>query len=96
MNKTKTAIVKSRVDVDLKDSVENKLKLMGVSSAELIRMLYARINLLNKIPFEISLPHSSHIPNEETIAVMDKTDKGEELNDVKSIEQLKKELGVDC
>lgn len=96
MNKAKTVIVKSRVDADLKDSVENKLRLMGVSSAELIRMLYARINLLNKIPFEISLPHCAHIPNEETVAVMNKTDRGEELNDVESIEQLKKELGVDC
>jgi DNA-damage-inducible protein J len=92
LDKAKTEIVKSRVDSELKNSVEAKLKLMGVNPAEIIRMLYAQIDLQNKIPFEITLPHKKHIPNKKTLEVMDKTDKGKELHDVSSIDQLKKEL----
>lgn len=92
LDNSKTEIVKSRVDSKLKNSVETKLKLMGVNPAEIIRMLYAQIDLQNKIPFEIALPHQKHIPNKKTLDVMDKTDKGKELHEVSSIDQLKKEL----
>ena len=66
---------------------------MGLSSSDVIRMLYAQIKLHNAIPFELRIPHS---PNAETRETIEKALRGEELHTVDSIEQLKKELESDC
>ena len=55
-------------------------------------MLYAQIELYNALPFDLRIPHS---PNEETMKTIDTARRGEEINRVESIDQLKKELDDD-
>jgi addiction module RelB/DinJ family antitoxin len=90
---TKTETVKARINSDLKKSVEEKLQKLGLTSSDVIRMLYAQIDLYNSVPFDLRIPH---IPNEETIKVLEKSMLGEDLIKVGSLEQLKKELDHDC
>lgn len=89
----KTSIVKASVNSDLKQSVEETLSRLGLTSSDVIRMLYAQIKLYGAIPFELRIPH---IPNEETKETIKMALRGEELHKVDSIDQLKKELESDC
>lgn len=89
----KTKIVKASINIELKDSVENILDQLGLTSSDVIRMLYAQIKLHGTIPFDFRLPH---IPNDETRETIEKALRGEEIHKVDSIEQLKKELESDC
>jgi hypothetical protein len=47
----KTSIIHTRIDADLKISVENVLKRIGLSSSEAVRMFYRQIELNQGIPF---------------------------------------------
>jgi addiction module RelB/DinJ family antitoxin len=93
MANQKTTTIKAVIDVDLKNSAEKTLKMLGMTSSEVIRILFAQIDLHKKIPFEITMPLKY---NEETRQVIDEVVAGENLNYVDSIEQLKKELDEDC
>lgn len=91
MNKTET--VKARINSDLKHSVEEKLQKLGISTSDVIRMLFAQIELHDGIPFDLKIPH---VPNKKTIETIEKSKRGEDLIEVGTIDQLKKELDVDC
>lgn len=96
MNK-KTVTVKARIREDLKKSVEEKLEKLGLSASDVIRMLYAKIDLQNAIPFDLTIPcEIPHIPNAETIEGLEKSLKGEDLIRVGSLENFIKEFDLDC
>jgi DNA-damage-inducible protein J len=90
---SKTETVKARINSDLKKSVERKLQKLGLTSSDIIRMLYSQIDLYNAVPFDLKIPH---IPNKETIDTIEKSKRGEELIRLDTIDQLKKELDVNC
>ena len=85
---SRTETVKARIDSNLKKSVEDKLKNLGLKPSEAIRLFYVQVDINNGLPFEIK------IPNETTIRTFEKTDRGEELNRVNSISDLKRELDI--
>lgn len=91
--KSKTTTVKAVIDVNLKESAEKTLQSLGMTSSEIIRILFAQINLHKKIPFEITMPLKY---NEETRKIIDEIVEGKNLNYVDDIEQLKEELDEDC
>lgn len=93
MGKEKTTVVKAVIDANLKKSAEKTLQSLGMTSSEVIRILFAQIDLHKKIPFEIKMPLKY---NEETRKVIDEVAEGKNLNYVDDIEQLKKELDEDC
>lgn len=94
MNK-KTVTIKARINEGLKKSVEEKLERLGLNSSTVIRMLYSKIDELNKIPFEMTIPCTlSHIPNAETIETLKKTRKGEDLIECKDVEDMFRKLGI--
>ena len=100
MNK-KTVTVKARINEDLKKAVEKKLEKLGLTPSDVIRMLYAKINSINAISFDLNIPCEQttscdipHIPNKETIEVIEKAERGEDLHYVENIEQLKKEIVI--
>lgn len=96
MNK-KTVTVKARISEDLKRSVEVKLEKLGLSPSDVIRMLYAKIDLYNAIPFDLTIPcEIPHIPNAKTIEVLEKSLRGEDLIRVGSLENFIKEFDLDC
>lgn len=93
----KNVTVKARMSEELKRSVEEKLDKLGLSPSDVIRMLYAKIDLYNAIPFDLTIPcNIPHIPNTETIEVLEKSMRGEDLINVGDIEGLKRELGINC
>lgn len=85
--------VKANINPELKKEVESYLKKLGLTSSQAIRMFYSQIAIRKGLPFEVNIPH---IPNKETIKAIEDARNGTDLTEVEDIEQLKKELGVDC
>lgn len=83
----KTAIVRARVEPELKIEVESVLTELGLSVSEAIELYMRQIKLMHGIPFDI------RIPNKETQTTFLKTDLGEELNYYDNPEDLFKKLG---
>ena len=52
---TKTAMIRARVEPDLKDDAENILKKLGLKPSQAITLFYKQVVLNKKVPFEISL-----------------------------------------
>ncbi|MGE5432735.1 MAG: type II toxin-antitoxin system RelB/DinJ family antitoxin [Syntrophomonadaceae bacterium] len=51
----KTATIRARIEPELKSEVENIFKKLGVSTTEVISMLYSQVKLNKGLPFEIKL-----------------------------------------
>ncbi len=52
---TKTAMIRARVEPELKDAAENILKKLGLKPSQAITLFYKQVVLNKKVPFEISL-----------------------------------------
>lgn len=91
MSKTKNAMVRTRIENDVKISVDEKLKKLGLDSPTVIRMLYYYIDNYNSVPFDLHIPNT---PNEETLEVIKDIEEGKNLKKVGDINGLKKELGI--
>lgn len=87
-------IVKANIDHDLKVEVEEMLENLGITTAEVIRLLFIQIKFQKCIPFQIKMP--SLIYNQETKNIIDKALEGIDIHYVEDIDQLKKELESDC
>lgn len=71
MDKTKTAaIVRARMDAELKAKAEEALAVMGLTPGQAIRMFYRRIVKRQALPF------FAHVPNVETARVLREADAG--------------------
>ncbi len=66
----KTATVNARIDEKLKARAEKVLRQVGVSTTDVITMLYHQIVLRQGVPFEVN------IPNAETRRAMRELDAG--------------------
>ena len=82
----KTAMIRARMEPSLKESVEDIFNKIGLSATEAITLFYQQVVINRGIPFELK------IPNDETIETFRKTDKGEELHRVNSVDELFEEL----
>jgi DNA-damage-inducible protein J len=85
--------VKANINPELKKEAEDCLKKLGLTSSQAIRMFYSQIALKKGLPFEVSIPHT---PNKKTVEAIENARKGIDLHEVDNIEQLKKELDVNC
>jgi DNA-damage-inducible protein J len=83
---SKTAIVRARVDEDVKKDTEKIFKELGFTMSDAINIFLRRCRVKKGIPFELE------IPNAETIKVFEDTDNGIGLNRCDSVKQLFKEL----
>lgn len=66
----KTATINARIDQKLKARADKVLAQVGVSTTEVITMLYHQIVLRQGIPFDV------RIPNAETVRAMKALDAG--------------------
>ena len=82
----KTATIQTRVDPVIKNNAQIILKKLNISMSEAISMYLSQITLHKGIPFELK------IPNEVTAKTLKRTDKGEDLHKVDSIDALFQEL----
>jgi DNA-damage-inducible protein J len=64
----KTAVVRARIEPDLKTEVEYILRELGLSQTEAVTLFYHQIKLNQGLPFEVK------IPNEVTLKTFKETD----------------------
>lgn len=62
------AIIKSRIDSDLKVEVEQILSALGITVSDVIRMTFAQIAVRKGLPFDVKLP------NAETLNALKESD----------------------
>jgi DNA-damage-inducible protein J len=73
---SKTATIQARINPDLKKKLQNILSSLNLSMSEAISLYLTQVTLNRGIPFEI------RIPNDLTLKTLEKTERGEELNEV--------------
>jgi len=84
----KTAVVRSRVEQDLKAEVESILLRLGLTSSDAIQLLFRQIQLRKGIPFEISLP------NALTAKTLRDSKKGKNVKTFATRDELYRDLGL--
>lgn len=82
----KSAIVRARIEPNIKTKVENIFETLGLSTSEAISLFFRQVYLLRGIPFDIK------IPNKELRNSIEKSRKGIDMNEYDSVDDLFKTL----
>jgi DNA-damage-inducible protein J len=93
MNKIKNTTLQIRISPDLKESVEDVLDSLGISTSQAVNMFFTQIALRREIPFKLGLPKY----NAETIRAIEEinsmiADKSTEK--YSTVEELFTDLGI--
>ena len=83
---SKTATIQTRINPELKKKAQKILNTLNLSMSEAISLYLTQVTLHRGIPFDI------RIPNDLTVKTIEKTERGEELNEVSSVDELFQEL----
>lgn len=86
--KTKTEIVRARVNPQTKIAAEKVLNKLGLTMSEAINILLIQIKLKKGLPFDV------RIPNKETLEALEETDKNKGLVYCKDLDDLHRQLGI--
>ena len=78
----KSAMIRARVNPELKEEVEYIFNELGLNATEAITLFYKQVLLNHGIPFDLK------IPNKTTLRTMQKTDKKKELHKYNSVEEM--------
>jgi DNA-damage-inducible protein J len=78
----KTAIVHARIEPKTKQKAEGVLRKLGLTPTEAIRIFYKQISLRGGLPFTIE------IPNELTASTLEKSRRGEDIQEFESLEAM--------
>jgi DNA-damage-inducible protein J len=84
----KTAMIRARMEPDLKSEAEQVLAQVGLTPTEAIRLFYRQVSLQGGLPFEV------RIPNAETKAAIAEARSGKKLKTYKSAAALIRTAGV--
>jgi DNA-damage-inducible protein J len=82
----KTATIQARINPDLKKRAQKILNKLNISMSEAISLYLTQVTLHRGIPFDIK------IPNELTEKTLEKVEKGKNLHEVSSLDELFREL----
>ena len=85
---SKSAVVKARVEPELKAHAEAVFRKLGINATQAISMFYTQVGLCNGIPFDV------RIPNEETRQAMEETEKGIGLVKCDNLEDMFNKLEI--
>lgn len=80
------AAIHTRIDPQTKSQAQDILNRLGITLTEAIELYLRQIVFVKGIPFEVK------IPNELTIETLEKSERGEELHEATSVEEMFKEL----
>ena len=83
---SKTATIQTRINPELKKKAQKILNTLNLSMSEAISLYLTQVTLHRGIPFDI------RIPNDLTVKTLEKTERGEELNEASSADELFQEL----
>lgn len=79
---SKTAMIRARMEPDLKTEAEQVLAQVGLTPTEAIRLFYRQVSLHGGLPFEV------RVPNAETRAAITEARSGNKLKTYKSAAAL--------
>ena len=82
----KTAIIQTRIDPEVKNQAQKVLNKLNLSMSEAISIFLTQVTLNRGIPFDIK------IPNTLTAETLSKSERGVDLHEVTSVDQLFQEL----
>ena len=85
---TKTSVIPTRIDSNLKADAESILKKTGLTSSEAVRLFYRQVELNQGIPFDVK------IPNKLTVETLAKSDRGEDVQAAKDADDLFDQLDI--
>ena len=83
---SKTATIQARISPELKKKAQEILRTLNLSMSEAISLYLTQVTLHRGIPFDI------RIPNDLTFKTLESIEKGEDLNEVSSVDELFQEL----
>jgi DNA-damage-inducible protein J len=78
----KTALIHARIEPQIKQKAEGVLRKLGLTPTEAIRVFYQQITLRGGLPFPVE------IPNELTSSTLEKSRRGQEIQEFESLEAL--------
>jgi DNA-damage-inducible protein J len=81
------AVVRSRINADVKEKATAVLEEMGLTVSDVMRIVLTRIAKENALPFDLK-------PNKLTSETMRKTARGEEIHQAKDAADLFNKLGI--
>lgn len=86
----KTAMIRARVEPELKHEAERVFTALGLSPTEAITLFYKQTALHNGLPFEL------RIPTDETLAAVCQVRSGRDLSTFSSVEEMRADLLKDA
>ena len=84
----KTAMIRARVDPDLKQEAESIFEALGLTTTQAITLFYQQVKWYRGLPFEV------RIPNAVTLKTFEDTDAGREIVRVENADTLFDQLGI--
>ena len=84
----KSAMIRARVDPNLKDEVENVFGQLGLSATQAITLFYQQVKLNRGLPFDV------RIPNAVTQRTFADTDAGENIIRCDNAQDMFARLGI--
>ncbi|MBL69118.1 MAG: type II toxin-antitoxin system antitoxin, RelB/DinJ family [Verrucomicrobiales bacterium] len=85
---SKSAMVRARVEPELKDTAETIFQDLGLNATQAITMFYKQVELRGGLPFEVAIPTAT------TKRTFDATDAGRDVVVCDDAEDMFKQLGV--
>lgn len=85
---SKTAMVRARVEPDLKDHAEAVFQRLGLNATQAITMFYKQVELREGLPFEVA------IPTPTTTKTFEATDAERDLIICKDADDMFEKLGI--
>lgn len=84
----KSAMIRARMDPDLKEEVERVFAELGLTTTQAITLFYQQVKLNRGLPFSV------RIPNEVTRRTFAETDAGQNVAPYESAEDMVSRLGI--
>ena len=78
----KSSVIHARIEPETKEKAEHILRRLGISPTEAIRIFYNQICLGNGLPFPVA------IPNQCTAETLEKSRRGEEVEEFASLDAM--------
>jgi DNA-damage-inducible protein J len=85
---TKTSTISARIEPELKNSVEQVFKDLGLTTAQAITLFFKQVEFQHGLPFSVKLP------TDDTIKALEDARLRRNLESFDSPEDLFKDLGV--
>ena len=84
----KSAMIRARVDPNLKDEVESVFEQLGLSATQAITLFYQQVKLNRGLPFDVRIPHAV------TLHTFADTDAGENIVPCENEQDMFARLGI--